>query len=323
MRGEDESIAAAGSDEPGTAPESDDGTLEAVAIALPAAPPGRPGAMLLSVTLAGLLHAGLLALLAMPDRGLGIGGADFDAIGIEIVTVAPALEARDGARGRGAAGGSARVAAIDGDTIDTAEQQGAPDNRRETEVVPTEAAAPPADLAVPDWTEPPQPPDAAATEPVIARAKGDGATPAAPDRLRPSIPEQTPMSVADSIPATELLASRQGGAAARGRETIDVAAAVMAAARAGRRDDYRLAVFKAIYARPPRAVQGLAGETRVKVMFSVLTGGMIGDIQVVEPSGNASVDEAVVAALRTTQVPAPPGELAGAALSYDMVFTFK
>lgn len=234
--------------------------------------------------------------------------------------MAPAHDSRTDARGRGAAGETGPVSAREGAEAAQPDQAGARDARASEEPKPQEKAAPPADIVVPDWVEPPKPPDPAADDPIIAPAKAAGETPEAKRELRPSLAD-APMSVTESIPAVELLAQQEGGAAARGTETVDVAQAVMAAARAGRRDAYQLSLFETIKSHPPRRVIGAIGE--VKVEFRVQRNGRVAAARVVKTSGSRPLDDAVLNAIRTAPFPIPPADLGEDQLFYDMHFTFR
>lgn len=289
-------------------------------VALPPALPAFARAERLSLAIAGLAHVALIASMLTPERRIGGGGNDLEAIGIEIVTVAPALDARSSARGRGTAAAGAKVSERDGAELATPEEKAARDTRQDEQPSQAETAPPPADLTVPNWQEPPRPFDASADDPIIATVKSTGAAPDAVTPLRPSVIDRA-SSVADSIPATELLAQQQGGAAARGRETTEVAAAVMAAASAGRRDDYGTAVYAAIQANPPPRVPGLTGS--VKVEFAILPSGKAGMVRVARSSGSRQLDEAAIAAVRGAPFPPPPAQRANDAPFYDMTFTFQ
>src|SRR5262245_40539248 len=118
MRGEQApEIGAASAAGTVTEPAPAAASLEAVAVALPPSLPTLTRAEAASLLVAGLAHAGLMLALVAPSSRIGAGGLDFEAIGIEIVTVAPALEARSSARGRGEAAAARPVDESDGDSI--------------------------------------------------------------------------------------------------------------------------------------------------------------------------------------------------------------
>lgn len=302
-----------------TGPAQTPPALELDDLVLPSAAPVLRRADLTSLGLATLLHAAVLAVFLMPERRLGIGGLDANAIGVEIVTMAPALEARSAARGRGVAA-DRQVAEQDGDAEPQEERPAAPDSRRDEVPTPSAAAPAPADLAVPDWSEPTRPPDAPATDPVIARLRGEGTVADSQDQTRPT-PDDKPSTAFSSQSATEVLARFRGGAAARGRETADTQSIVMPAARAGLRNEYQIELFKALIASQPRRPDGARGE--VKVSFRVQRSGEIGEVNVVRSSGNARLDEAVVAAVRVARARPPPPGLDDAALWFEVPYTFK
>lgn len=301
-------------------PRSASPPLEVDAEALPPPAAGFTRQDTRALVAAALLHAMLIALFLQPDRRLGIGGLDLDAIGVEIVTVAPALEARSTARGRDAAGANRQVAEHNGDTDPSAAETAARDSRVDDVPEPKAAAATTADLVMRDWIEPPQPVAAAAVDPVIAPRQGDGSAPEQPDRTQPS-PTDVPSAASDSRSAIEVLARFRGGAAARGREPTNTAAVVMAAARAGLRNEFQIELFKAIMANALLRRPGASGE--VTVQFVVLRTGAVGDVRVIRSSGNSQLDESVVTAVRSTRVRPPPAELDEAALSFDIPVTYQ
>ncbi len=301
-------------------PSGETPLLEVIDVVLPPTAPAFTRADAISIVLAAFLHAGILAAFLAPDRRFGIGGVELEALGIEIVTVAPALQARSTARGRGAASADAQVSEQDGDSEPLAEQAATRDSRRDEKPVPSDAASPPADLVVRDWIEQPRPADAPATEPIIARTKSDGAAPETPEQLRPSQTDE-PSSAIDSRSASEVLAQFRGGAAARGHEQMATLDTSMAAARAGQRDTYKEAIVRAIMANPPRNATGRSGV--VKLEFVVKPDGSIADVRVATSSNVRPLDDLAVAALRALRLPPPPPELVRNRLTYDQVFTFK
>jgi protein TonB len=297
-------------------------TLDVGAVTLPPPVPAFTRADGISLMLAGMLHVAIIAAFVAPDRRLGIGGIDLEAIGIEIVTVAPALDARSTARGRDQAGALAQVAEQDGGGEQAVEEVATRDSRRD-EKPSDEAAAPPADIVVRDWVEPQRPADAPASEPVIAPVKGDGTNADTAERS-PETAEQR--STTDSTSAAEVLARFRGGAAARGHEeTVTLAPDAMAAARAGQRDAYKEALVRSILetvrASPPRNATGRSGVVRVE--FRVRTDGTVGEVRVAQSSSSGALDEVALATMRAMRLPAPPPALAGNQLFYDMTFTFR
>lgn len=288
-------------------------------LVLPARPPRITRADVASLALAATLHLAVLAAFLTPERRLGIGGLDANSIGVDIVTLAPALDGRAIARDSGAAA-DREVAAEDGDAAPVEQQVAAPDSRRDETPEPNRAAAAPADLAVPDWTEPKPLPDASATEPLIARYRGDGMAPEMPE-LQSAKPEDQPTTALNSLSAADVLARFRGGAAARGQEATDTQSVVMPAARAGLRNAYQIELFKALLASQPARPPGARGE--VKVQFLVTRSGAIGEIRIVRSSGDRRLDEAVVTAVRVARAIPPPPGLDDSSLWFDVPYTFK
>jgi TonB family protein len=170
---------------------------------------------------------------------------------------------------------------------------------------------------VPEWRVPDRPPDATATEPLIAPTRSTGEQPDAPDAIRPTIADAPAVQTA-SLPGVQIVARELGGAAARGRDALDPDSVAMAAARIGRRDAYGLAVRAAV----AESIQ-LPGEPgEVKVEFSIAPTGQVERVRIVRSSGSVRVDQAAVSAARRAQIPPRPLELAGQSLVYDVTLTF-
>lgn len=268
-----------------------------------------------SLACASALHIALLAAFISPERRLGVGGSDPDAIGIEIVTVAPALEARQSARGRDKAAAAGALADADGEARAAVEETAARDSRREDEPSREEERPPPADMVFRDWRES-NAAEQPAAEPVIAPALSDG-----DDRQRgEAVSAERALSPVVSAPASEVLARFRGGVAARGKEQAALPADAMAAARAGRRNAFQLEVYKAIVANQPMRIPGLRGE--VVLHFRVTRAGAVGDVRVARSSGNRALDDAAVIAVRGARVPIPAADMDDAALFFQIPMTF-
>lgn len=272
---------------------------------------------MIGLSAAAVAHACLLAPFLIPDSRIGSGGFDMDAIGVEIVTVGPALEARTGVRGRDAAASQQAVRDRDGEIQPMPEETASRDSRRDESTAPATPAPTPADLVVPEWREPVRPPDVAATDPLIASAKSTGEQPDAREPVSRTLAE-APAAQTASIPGVQIVPRDVGGSAARGRDGLDPSSAAIAAARIGRRDAYGMAVRAAV----AESVQmpGEAGE--VKVEFWIESSGRVGQVRIVRSSGSVRVDQAAVSAARRAQIPPRPPELAGQSLVYDVTLTF-
>lgn len=287
-----------------------------------------------ALALALSLHVLLLLTIVERHTRIGGGGSDIEAMGVEIVMVAPALESRrlDGIRDRAAAH---RVVGPDEGALPSEAQSPAADRRpvepsRNDARPEAEKAPAPADLAVAEWVERPPPDKAPAMEPVIARAKGDGEQEIAPretaslDKSREEkardpvqqLPAQTP-----SKPEDAMSAAMPGGFSARGRDVIDGASAVMAAARAGRKDKFGTDVYIALRASVPRPVPGVVGKVTVEFVVSPLGG--VQSSRIRATTGSRVLEEAALAAVRSARIPKPPPELVPAELVYSMEYTFR
>jgi protein TonB len=294
-------------------------TTELIAgnVNMPAALPRVTRSEMHGLAAAVLAHACLLAPFLLPDGRIGAGGFDTDAIGVEIVTVGPALEARNGVRGREGAAAQQAVRETDGEPRPMPEEAASRDSRREESMAPAMPTPAPADLVLPDWRVPDRPPDADATEPLIAPVSSTGTQPEAQTPIRPTIADD-PAAQTASIPGVQIVARDLGGAAARGRDALDPGAAAMAAARIGRRDAYGMAVRAAV----AESVE-LPGEPgEVKVEFGIGLSGRVEKVRVVKSSGSVRVDQAAVSAARRARIPPRPPELAGQSLVYDVTLTF-
>ena len=312
----------------GPAPDADAVTLpaaiiahESVALALPAAPPAITRADMASLALALMLHAAALIAIVVPASRIGGGGNDFEALGIDIVMAAPALDSRGGDAERARASAAHAVSAAAGAAA-SEQQDAAADSRqaKPAEENKAEDAPPPADIVVPQWTEPPQPPAAAAEEPVIAPRKDVGEKPEAVASLRPSIDEPRADRSANSAPADAATAARDGGAAARGRDDDGMSEA-LAAARSGRRDKYGLSVYAALRATMVQPVANTFG--KVTIEWTIRSDGTVEDARVKMSSGLPRLDEAALAAVRQARFPPPPPELSGRDLLYSNEFVFR
>jgi TonB family protein len=96
---------------------------------------------------------------------------------------------------------------------------------------------------------------------------------------------------------------------------------VIAAARAGQRDEYKLAIYRAISANQPRGLAGQAGI--VKVEFRVMPDGSVTDVRIAASSRSRQLDENVMATMRGLRLPPPPRTLTADRLIYDLEFTFQ
>ena len=302
-------------------------TVEAIALPPPVATVSL--ADLLALGIAFSLHVILILAILERSSRIGGGGSDLEAMGVEIVMVSPALESRslDGVRDRAMAG---RVVGPDDGALPAEARTAAADRRpiedsRSSERPASETAAAPADLVVREWVEPTPPDKSPASEPVIARARSEGEQQAA---LREATSEETAREPVPPAPAQRpsspedpMAAALPGGFAARGRDVIDGASAVMAAARAGRKDKFGTEVYAALRASVPRPVPGVVGKVTVEFVVSPIGGVLSSRIRAT--TGSRVLEEAALAAVRSARFPRPPPELTPADLVYSMEYTFR
>lgn len=289
-------------------------SIESAELDLPAQVPAFTRGDGFGLACASALHIAVLAAFISPEKRLGVGGSDPDAIGIEIVTLAPALEARQSAQGRDKAVAAAAVADADGDARPALEEMAARDSRREEEPAREDERPPPAAM-VPDWRET-NAADQHTAEPVIAPTQSTGDS---WPRLEAVSAERAPSPIA-SAPASEVLARFLGGVSARGREQAALPTDAMAAARAGRLHAFQLEVYKAIVANQPVRIPGLRGE--VVLHFRVTRVGAVSDVRVARSSGNRALDDAAVISVRGAKVPIPAADIDDAALFFQIPMTF-
>lgn len=302
-------------------------SVEAMELPPPLAPLSLAEIIALGIALS--FHAFLILAILERSNRIGGSGSDFEAMGVEIVMVSPALESRslDGVRDRAVAG---QVVGPNDGALPAEAQLAAADRRPIEEsrngVRPAaESAAAPADLVVPEWVDTTPPDKAPATEPVIARARSEGEQHAAlreatsEDKAREPVP--LPPAQQPSAPEDPMTAALPGGFAARGRDVIDGASAVMAAARAGRKDKFGTEVYAALRASVPRPVPGVVG--KVTVEFAVSPSGGVVSSRIRATTGSRVLEDAALAAVRSARFPKPPPELVPGELIYSMEYTFR
>ncbi|MGE3711737.1 MAG: cell envelope integrity protein TolA [Hyphomicrobiaceae bacterium] len=273
--------------------------VEAIGIEL-----GQPAAQFTRTDLIGLgtalsLHVMLLASLMQSDHRIGGGGWETRAIGVDLVVLAAALDGRISDNGE--AGGVLTFGrpATPGEPGQPAlPQDAAPDLRRDTVEQPVIASeAPPGE-----------------------RFEGEDSEPATGEARQPSRVGVT-AALADSAPAEATDGSASGSTSAGSGDSIDVTSAALAMARAGRRDRYGARVFTALRGNLPAYVPGLTA--RVTVVFTIAASGHAEALRVTVSSGSPAVDEAALAAVRSTVFPLPPDGLGPGDLTYSMEYSFR
>jgi protein TonB len=289
--------------------------LTSVAVALPPALPAITRRELAGLVAAIFAHG--LVIVALLDRydRIGSDGARFEAIGVDIVTLAELSAAlpKPPDAFRKATG---TLAPRDGAPAEPLPPS--PDARASAAETTPDAAAP-ADLVFPDAKRQTDPPDPDSTAPVIAPERSTGKAVEPVPELRKTVPGQH-FSLDNAIPAEALLPAPTGGAPAA-PEPGQRLAAVEADAALGRRDAYGQAVFDTLRENPPAIVPEASG--RVEIEFTIGRDGAPTVVRVIASSGDERMDRAAIAAVRGARFPHPPPGLDGRDLIYRMPFTFR
>ena len=133
----------------------------------------------------------------------------------------------------------------------------------------------------------------------------------------PPLPE---VSAAPSQAADAHDAQAEGGVATSGWETATIPSTAAAAAPPGAVRDYARLVMRELARNRPRP-QGLTGTTHVR--FTVAQNGSIESARVLTSSGHAILDNAALAAVRSTRLPAPPASLSRRDTTFDLPYYFR
>jgi protein TonB len=146
-----------------------------------------------------------------------------------------------------------------------------------------------------------------------------------PDETAPARAEAADQSevaaVVHAAAAAENVQASQTSTTARGTSTFDLEAPAYAAAPPGVERDYARTVLFTLAHNKPKASVGHRGT--VKIGFTVLASGKVGSVRVAQSSGRPALDEAALAAVRSTEFPAPPPELRTGTLAYEIPYIFR
>jgi TonB family protein len=272
------------------------------AIDLPTPPSFFTRADLTSLLVAIGLHAAIAATMVVPEHRIGALGRTPDAIGVDLIVLAAALDGHitDSEKAkRSALGPAPRTPGQTGDTSATTESAPAPDLRRSTTLP---SATPPQPKATEKETpEPVSSPDAAPSP--------------SPPRSETTAPSQL-----NSAPAEASDTSSAGQPGQITGRAVDVTTAALALARAGRRDRYAARIFAALKNNLPQHIAG--ARAKVSVEFTITSTGQPEQVRIALSSGNDAIDQAALQAVRSTEFPSPPPELAPSDLVYSMEYTF-
>jgi len=119
------------------------------------------------------------------------------------------------------------------------------------------------------------------------------------------------VGTAASLPATP----------ARGTSAVALDAPALAAAPPGIEREYARIVLFALARNKPKVAGGDRGT--VKIGFTVTASGKVGSARVAKSSGKARLDEAALAAVRSTEFPLPPPQLGNVVLAYEIPYIFR
>jgi len=114
--------------------------------------------------------------------------------------------------------------------------------------------------------------------------------------------------------------SVKGGAAARGKATIEQKPRAPAAASAGSVREYAKVVSQALAKTKPKGIgaQGIA-----KVRFTIAVSGRLSSVQIVSSTGDKKLDQKAIDAVRQAIFPVPPQGMTVSQLTYEIPYQFR
>jgi TonB family protein len=127
----------------------------------------------------------------------------------------------------------------------------------------------------------------------------------------PAEPAKAARATAASEPATPT----------RGTSNAALNAPALAAAPPGIEREYARTVLFALARNKPKVSAGNRGTVRIG--FTVSASGKVGAVRVAQTSGKAQLDEAALAAVRSTDFPVPPPQLGNGVLAYEIPYIFR
>ena len=319
--------------------------LKSASVELPPPLPLFATGELIGLVLAMAVHVAALASTLNPDNRLGAGLGTRDAINVDLVVLASALEgrigsARDAKNGDGMGDGS-----LSDDQSAQTDAQTAAADLRQTVEVPRVEQAPTKPLPADQSLTPPLSPETSQAEPtddqtpaplpglvlrdpvasadatdpnIVPRDPLSIAKPAPPPPIRPSLlgSNPSPDNSAGAEASEQSVSGLSGGAG----EAINATAAALELSRAGRRDRYAATVYAALRDNLPAPIRG--GSGKVTIEFGVAPDGTAARTRVAISSGNSRVDDTALATVRSTRFLTPPADLPPSSLTYRMEYTF-
>lgn len=275
------------------------------------------------VAVAALLHASVLGVLNWPvsDNALGSGGTDLEAISVDVVQ-ASALQSMAASANDALTPAAAPLAVQQGADRQQAAAAEAPDHQAEKQ--PAAAAkAETADLVIPDVVVKPEPQMPDVPQIVIATAKAEHKIEAPQTPAEVKAPPGLAVAEVASAPAEAAPAENLGGMLSSGAAVAEMAAQSAAIALTGDLAAYARQVQQAVARNPPRVLRGGGGRGDVVITFALGLDGTLLRAQVLLSSGNASLDEAALATVRSATFPAPPAGSQPSQLVYRFPVKFR
>ena len=272
---------------------------------------------------AAMLHAAVFGVLNWPvaDNALGGGGTNLEAISVDMVQASALQSTVDG----GAESASARMARLDDREGSDRQQEAAaeaPDRRLELKPETTAKVENP-DLVIPDAVVKPEPPLPELPAITIAPTKAEQPVEAPERPVETKTPPGITVAAAPSAPSEAAVAESLGGATAQGTSVVENAMQSAAIAITGELGIYARSVQQAVERNPPKLRQIGSARGEVVINFALGLDGTLLRARVLSSSGNSTLDEAALAAIRNTKFPTPPGGSQPSQLVYDFPVKFR
>ncbi len=274
--------------------------------------------------LALVLHAAIVVpMLLAGTEPMGGGGADLDAISVEVTLVAATARESRATTEATAAASAASIDPTEGAelaapaavaAISTAAAVTKPEPVTPDQAEPPKAAARP----TPDEQLPPA--DAAAPQLEPPRETEPAKTSAEPARLPPEA-EPVAATATAAVAAPASVAQQSGGAAARASSPAETSHAA-AAATPGAIKAFARSVAEALGRSRPKGLI-LQAKGTVRVAFAVATSGELDFVRVSNSSGRADLDDAAIGAVKRARFPMPPPGLDLVHRTYDVPYHFR
>lgn len=272
---------------------------------------------------AAMLHATVFGVLSWPvaDNALGGGGTDLEAISVDVVQ-ASALQTTVETGATVAASRMARLDERDGSNRQQEAAAESPDRKQEQRPE-TAAKAEAAELVIPDVAVKPDPPLPDLPAITIAPEKVEQPVDASEQPVEMKAPPGITVAAVPSAPSEPVTAEALGGATSQGDSMAQIAAQSAAIAITGELGAYARRVQQAVARNPPKLRQAGIGHGVVVINFALGYDGSLLRAEVLSSSGNSTLDDAALAAVRNTKFPSPPGAAQPSQLVYNFPVKFR